>query len=213
VNTSEAIDLIATALAKAQGEMAPAIKDAVNPAFRSKYADLAAVWAACCPALSKHGIATVQDAELRQHPDGSLGVSVTTRLIHTSGQWIQFGPLTVPMSKQDAHGVGSATTYARRYGLSAALGIVADDDDGNAAVGNGSGAASSSKPSALPAKPKGYDEWRIALTASADNGIDTLAEAWKGVQPAFRNYFNATEKEGTLDALKAKAKQSEAVPA
>jgi hypothetical protein len=150
----------------------------------------------------------VQDASLCDR-----GVSVTTRLIHSSGQWIEFGPLTVPMSKQDAHGVGSATTYARRYGLSAALGIVADDDDGNAAVGNGSGAASSSKPSALPAKPKGYDEWRIALTASADNGIDTLAEAWKGVQPAFRNYFNATEKEGTLDALKAKAKQSEAVPA
>jgi hypothetical protein len=212
MTTSEQINEIAGALAKAQGEMAPAIKDAVNPAFRSKYADLAAVWAACCPALTKHGIAAVQDASLCDR-----GVSVTTRLMHASGQWMEFGPLTVPMGKQDAHGVGSATTYARRYGLSAALGIVADDDDGNAAV-QGTQSASSSKPAAVPAKPTGYDEWRDSVTAAADNGIASLKEAWSGtkekpVLPAFRNYFNATEKEGKLDALKAKAQQAEAVPA
>lgn len=207
MNTSEQINEIATALAKAQGEMAPAIKDATNPAFRSKYADLAAVWAACCPALTKHGIAAIQDASLCER-----GVSVTTRLVHGSGQWIEFGPLTVPMSKQDAHGVGSATTYARRYGLSAALGIVADDDDGNAAVGTSS--ASSSKPAMVPAKPPvGYQEWRDALTATADNGLDALGETWKKALPAFRNHFNATEKEGALDALKARAKKVEAVPA
>jgi hypothetical protein len=205
MNTSETINDIATALAKAQGEMAPAIKDATNPAFRSKYADLAAVWAACCPPLTKHNIAVVQDASLCDR-----GVSVTTRLIHSSGQWIEFGPLTVPMSKQDAHGVGSATTYARRYGLSAALGIVADDDDGNAAVGNGSGAASSSKPSALPAKPKGYDDFKVTLKAAADSGMRSLEETWKGALPSYRAYFNATEQPDALDKLKATANKVEA---
>lgn len=209
MQTSEQINELAAALAKAQGEMAPAIKDAVNPAFRSKYADLAAVWAACCPSLTKHGIAAVQDASLCER-----GVSVTTRLIHGSGQWIEFGPLTVPMSKQDAHGVGSATTYARRYGLSAALGIVADDDDGNAAVhGNGGAASASSKPAAVPVAPKGYTEWRDTLTAAADNGMKALEETWKGAQPQFRKHFNETESADKLDKLKAKAAQAEQVPA
>jgi hypothetical protein len=214
MTTSESINEIATALAKAQAAMKPAVKDATNPAFRSKYADLAAVWEACRKPLTDNGITTLQDVQTMDD-----GIGVLTRLIHSSGQWIEVGPLVVPLGKRDAHGVGSATSYAKRYALSAAVGIVAeDDDDGNAASSHGTGAASSSKPSAVPAKPKGYDEWRDALTAAADNGTAALKETWQGtkdrpVMPSFRNYFNATEKEGTLDALKAKAAQAEAVPA
>jgi hypothetical protein len=127
--TSEQINELAAALAKAQGAMKPAIKDSENPHFRSKYADLAANVEAARAPLAANGLSVVQEATLAER-----GVAVTTRLLHASGQWIQFDPLTVPLSKADAHGVGSATSYARRYALGAALGLVADDDDGNAAV-------------------------------------------------------------------------------
>lgn len=128
---SEDIKDISAAMSKAQGEMKPALKDATNPAYRSHYATLTAVWEACREPLSKHGIAVWQDACISE-----LGVAVTTKLTHTSGQWIEFGPLAVPMSKQDAHGLGSALSYGKRYALSTAIGIVAEeDDDANAAVG------------------------------------------------------------------------------
>ena len=130
MKTSEQINEVASALAKAQAAMKPAIKDSENPHFRSKYADLAAVWEAWHAVGPPNGIATVQDVTTEER-----GVAVSTRLLHTSGQWLEFGPLTVPLAKFDAHGVGSATSYAKRYGLSAAVGVVAEeDDDGNAAV-------------------------------------------------------------------------------
>lgn len=129
MKTSETIDQIATALAVAQSKMKPAVKDSTNPHFKSKYADLTSVWESCREGLTANHVATVQNVET---VDGR--VLVTTRLIHKSGQWIEFGPLSVPMQKVDAHGVGSAVSYARRYALSAAVGVVTDDDDGNAAV-------------------------------------------------------------------------------
>jgi len=206
MQTSESINEIATAMVKAQASMKPAVKDATNPAFRSKYADLAAVWDACRGPLTANGLTVWQDVTTEAD-----GIAVRTRLVHTSGQWVEFGPLVVPLSKHDAHGVGSATSYGKRYGLSAAVGIVAeDDDDGNAAAQNAKPAAAKVD---APAKPAKYDEWRDSLTATADNGLDALAETWKKALPAFRAYFTATEKEGALDALKARAKKVEAVPA
>lgn len=129
MKTSEAIDQIATALAVAQSKMKAAVKDSTNPAFKSKYADLTSVWEACREALTANGISAIQDVA---RPNGH--VEVTTRLLHKSGQWIEFGPLSMPIDKPNAHGVGSATSYARRYALSAAVGVVQDDDDGNAAA-------------------------------------------------------------------------------
>jgi ERF superfamily protein len=130
MRTSEQINEIAAAMATAQGNIKPAMKDATNPAFRSKYADLSAIWEAIRGPLAANKIAVWQEAELTE-----AGVAVTTRLAHASGQWVEFGPLTVPCSKRDAHGVGSATTYAKRYAIAAVVGVVSDDDDdGNAAV-------------------------------------------------------------------------------
>lgn len=133
MRTSEQINELAAASAKAQATMQPAIKDMTNPAYKSKYADLASVWDACRKPLTDNGLTVWQDVTTG---DGSVnGISVITRLVHSSGQWVEFGPLVVPLSKHDAHGVGSATSYAKRYSLSAAIGVVAElDDDGNAAV-------------------------------------------------------------------------------
>ena len=131
---------LCSALVKAQAEIGVAIKDATNPHFRSKYADLASVVAAIKPAAAKHGIGYVQTFRESQN-----GVTVETIIVHESGETMPTGPLFVPASKQDAQGYGSAITYARRYSLQTAFGVPSDDDDGNAA------AASAPKHSPMPA--------------------------------------------------------------
>jgi hypothetical protein len=126
--TSEQINELAAALAKAQGQIQGAVKDSTNPAFKSRYADLASVWDACRVALSLNGLAVLQGPALV-----GQGVSVTTRLLHSSGQWAE-STLVLPMDKATAQGAGSAITYARRYALAAMVGVAPDDDDdGNAA--------------------------------------------------------------------------------
>ena len=120
---------IAAALVKAQRAFGPALKDKTNPAFKSKYADLAACIDAVMDALNAAGIALIQ----KQHPhDG--GVCIETVFLHESGEQISAGMLTVPAAKHDPQGYGSALTYARRYSLMAACGIAPEDDDGQAAV-------------------------------------------------------------------------------
>lgn len=119
---------IYAALAAAQAEMGPALKDAVNPAFRSKYADLASVMSACLPALNKHQICVMQPTG-----EDEKGRYVETILAHVSGQTVCCRvPLIV--AKNDMQGYGSAVTYARRYGLMSMAGIAPEDDDGNAAA-------------------------------------------------------------------------------
>ncbi|NKX40851.1 ERF family protein [Rhodobacteraceae bacterium R_SAG2] len=120
---------IASALSAAQMEMGKALKQANNPHFRSKYADLGNVMDACLPALNKNGIAVVQPTT-----DDDTGRYVKTILIHgETGETLECRvPLIV--SKNDMQGYGSAVTYARRYGLMAMAGIAPEDDDGNAAA-------------------------------------------------------------------------------
>ncbi len=132
MNQSENINELASALAKAQGEMQAAIKDSVNPFFKSKYADLGSVWDAARPVLSKNGLCVIQSTEMI----GEKIVMVTT-LAHSSGQWMKsFLPLNP--AKNDSQSVGAAITYLRRYSLSALVGVVCDDDDdGETDVGRG----------------------------------------------------------------------------
>jgi hypothetical protein len=128
--SSESINEIATALAKAQAEIEGASKDSLNPHFRSSYADLASVWDACHKALAKNSIAVVQQTQIY---DG--GLVLVTKLVHSSGQWFRSEYPINPV-KSDPQGIGSAITYARRYSLMAMTGVAGrDDDDGNAASG------------------------------------------------------------------------------
>ena len=139
---------LAEALAKAQAQMESASKDRTNPAFKSKYADLTSVWEACRSALTSNGLAVAQI--MVAAPEGY--VAVETRLLHSSGESLS-STCTLPATKKDAQGYGSAITYARRYGLSAMVGVVADDDDdGNAATGAG---RRDSTPAHNQAKPQG----------------------------------------------------------
>jgi hypothetical protein len=161
---------IATALAKAQANMGKALKQANNPHFRSKYADLGNVMDACLPALNEAGIAVVQPTGEDEH-----GRYVETRLIHgESGESLTCRvPLIV--SKNDMQGYGSAVTYARRYGLMTMAGIAPEDDDGNAA------AKAAPKQEQRQQKPQETDAEAIERAkeylAEADS-LDDLKERW-----------------------------------
>jgi hypothetical protein len=127
---SESMKAIAPALLAAQKATEFAKKDATNPHFKNKYADLPAVIEAVKPALNAAGIVYIQTAS----PSDDNRLHLTTMLMHESGEWIS-DTLVMPLPKQDPQGYGSAMTYARRYALAAITGVYQDDDDGNAASG------------------------------------------------------------------------------
>jgi hypothetical protein len=135
---SESIKELATALAKAQGELIAPKKDTENPYFKSKYANLAGHVEQIKACFPKYGLSYTQAVVTS---DNRVGVE--TMIMHSSGEWVRHEPCLVPVSKADAQGFGSVITYMRRYALSAAVGTAQDDDDANA----GSGPA---KPPAAP---------------------------------------------------------------
>tara|TARA_B100001029_G_scaffold72704_1_gene59378 strand:+ start:2426 stop:2890 length:465 start_codon:yes stop_codon:yes gene_type:complete len=122
---SDNIEKLADALSKAQSEMKGAQKKSTNPFFKSSYADLHTCIEASFPYLTKHGLSVIQGNDVDER--GSF--YVTTMLLHSSGQWIK-SKLKMPISKPDAQGVGATITYARRFALSAMVGISQYDDDG-----------------------------------------------------------------------------------
>jgi hypothetical protein len=147
--TSEQIGELAAALAKAQGAITGAKKDADNPFFKSKYADLESVWAVCRQPLSDHALAVVQTSEVVD----PQGVVIATTLVHASGQWMR-GRLRMVPVKADPQGIGSCITYARRYALAAMVGVYQVDDDGNDASGKGaSGTNGLPEPRRASARP------------------------------------------------------------
>lgn len=188
MRTSDSIAALAAALAKAQAVMAGATRDKTNPAYRSRYADLASVWEACREALTSNGVAVVQMTRISAEQE----VVVETRLMHSSGEWAE-GELAVPVVKKDAQGFGSALTYARRYALAAAVGVAPEDDDGNAAAA-AKPPAEKLLPRAIPANVEGWDIWN-GLDAGTK---DMLAEA---AQTCARLANEDKDAYGYLDAL------------
>ena len=128
MNSSDSIKELATALAIVQGQLTFAKKDSKNPFFKSNYADLESVWDACRSLLSDNGLAVMQFPG--EYNDGNMALN--TIITHKSGEWMS-QEMSLPVSKPDAQGAGSALTYMRRYALAAVVGVVQADDDGNSA--------------------------------------------------------------------------------
>ena len=127
LHKSESIANLVKALSALQGELKDADKNALNPHFKSKYADLSEVLGNLRPLLAKNQLA------LSQFPSFENGiVSVTSLLAHASGEWIE-STASAPATKQDVQGVGSAITYLKRYSAAAIVGMASadQDDDGN----------------------------------------------------------------------------------
>ncbi len=115
------LNKLAEALAQAEAEFEQIEKEATNPDYNNKYADLATLIRATRPALAKHGISVVQVPRLR----AENFVEVTTLILHSSGQYMACD-LAVPAAQQerfDAQSIGSAITYARRYAYQSMLNL------------------------------------------------------------------------------------------
>lgn len=124
ITTSETVASVAAALTKAQGRFGPVLKNKTNPHLKSAYADLGSIFDATLPALRDNGLLLIQSCGKAE-----MGITVNTRIIHESGEWIDFGETVLPVEKSNPQAVGGALTYCKRYSLAAALCVFADDDD------------------------------------------------------------------------------------
>jgi hypothetical protein len=124
MNRSETITEIAKALAKFQSEVSDPNRTKENAFLKSKYVTLDSLLQAVRPVLANNGLSFLQVPFT-----GADVVSVTTMLLHESGEWLESNPFTLPLMKKDPQGVGSVVTYARRYSLSSILGVAWDEDD------------------------------------------------------------------------------------
>lgn len=165
---------LAKALVAAQKATESIKKAASNPAFKSKYADLAHVVEGVIPALNGAGVAVIQSPAF----DGEM-VAVETVFLHESGSSVS-GTLRLRPSKTDPQGIGSATTYARRYSLLAMTGTAPEDDDGNAASGPREPSQERPEPKRAEVKPPTLAERadRLAATLKGVTSADDLRKAY-----------------------------------
>jgi hypothetical protein len=182
---SEQINEIATAIAKMQAKIEGVSKDASNPHFKSRYATLAACWDACHEVASANGIAIVQTTD----QDETGNWHLYTTLLHSSGQWVRGRLPLIFTGNNPMQALGSALTYARRYGLCAAVGLAPEDDDGEGAGkgtparGNGIKTAA---PRSQPSMP-GPEPWQARLDeicrrlGDAPNraALDAMVDEWR----------------------------------
>jgi hypothetical protein len=138
MNRSEQINELASALAKAQGELESAGKSSRGHGYN--YSDLATVISTAKPVLSKHGLSISQ---LVNESDIDK-VSVTTMLLHSSGQFIaSTGTIKIPEMRgvNDTQKAGAALSYLRRYSLQSILGMASEDNDASSGVADPSNRA------------------------------------------------------------------------
>ena len=201
---SNSIAALAAALSAAQGAIEAASKGAVNPYFKSRYADLNALREVIREPLAANGLSVVQFARSTQN--GEL-VEVETMLAHSSGEFLR-DTLALPVGRKydktgnplpvDVQSIGSAITYARRYALSAILSLAADDDDGNAAVG-------SAPPERTPTS------LMRAGREAAEKGEADLRAWWNGLHENDRGLISPGDRK-TLKGLAATADYHRANP-
>jgi hypothetical protein len=127
MNQSDTVSKLAAALVAAQAAMPEVPMDGMNPHYRSKFSTLGAVIKATRPIFSKHGLAVLQ------LPSGGNGeIGLTTRIVHTSGEWIeQEAKMTIPGNANPGQEFGKLITYLRRYSLASAAGVYSDEDTDN----------------------------------------------------------------------------------
>lgn len=183
---SPTIGELAKALATFATKMKTVSFDSNNPFFKSKYASLTALVENARVELSSCGLAVSQLTE----GEGS----VTTILMHTSGEWISSNLKLTP-AKNDPQGLGSAITYSRRYAYASILGLVADnDDDGNEATGlNGNGKHKKEEPLPIISAPVLTLKDRVIGTAKTKFKNEDEFKAWRVDNNLIEDISKATE--------------------
>jgi len=165
---SETIGKLTLALSKVQSQLRPAKENSKNPFFKSSYADLGSVWDSVRKLLAENELAVIQ------MPTDVGGL--TTTLSHSSGEYMS-STMYIP-SKEDAHGVGSAISYARRYALASIVGVVTGDDDGNMAVKGSSPKSTANSKST--SKPKLNDSQYKGMMKAIEDGKGSVVEQKMG---------------------------------
>lgn len=118
------------ALSHAQAEMGPLVKGSVNPAFKSKYADLADLTLAVRDTLTRNGLSFYHTMVV----DAAGRDTMRTVLMHGESETNINCDVPLIVDRNNMQGMKSATTYAKRIGLESVTGIAPEDDDGNAAA-------------------------------------------------------------------------------
>lgn len=173
LKTSGAINELATALAKAQGEF-PAIPrerevrvaTKAGGTYAFKYAPLDVILERVRPVLAKHGLSFIQFVS-----GSGVDLYLTSRLMHSSGQWIETPAMPVRVENSGPQGMGSGITYAKRYQFEALVGVVGGDDDDGQAAGAGKTTAD---PEISP-----DDEFLATLRRAAALGTREWYAAWE----------------------------------
>ena len=170
---SDSIAALAKALAAFQGEVKDPVKD--GKANYGKYVQLDGLLSAIRPVLAKHGLSFLQ----MPGGDGQQ-ITITTILMHESGEWLEGEPFTLKAMKTDPQGAGSAVTYGRRYSLSAILGVAWDADDDGAAASKPQEAAKAAGHTNTPRQqqnaPQGQKSASDMATESQLAAIEKLAK-------------------------------------
>lgn len=189
MNASPELGELATALAKAQADIAGAHRNSDNPFFKSKYSDLASCWSAVREPLTRNGLSIVQ------HPSATgATVSLETILLHSSGQWMS-GVMTATAKDSSPQALISIVTYLRRAGLCAIASVAPVDDDAESAQSH----------APVVVAPPGFETWLEDMTSVTDNGEAALKAAWTASSAVFRSHLTAHH-EPVWTALKARAK-------
>lgn len=160
-----------------------------------KYADLNSVWSAVRPLLRDAGLVVVQ------MPSGD---GLTTLIMHESGEFIE-ETMRMAHPGNDPQAQGSAITYARRYALSAAFGIIAeDDDDAAGAMASAHGRVTSPTPASVPRSQHTVQEVVRAIQA-AESASEIL-----GLQEKFTEAmgsFNVSQRKQVKEARDARLQE------
>lgn len=186
MKTSDSIVNVAKALVAFNEENNRIAKDGKNPHFRNEYATVDQILDYVRPILSKNGLSIMQ---FPSNDDNRI--TMTTMLLHSTGEFIQSPAASAIPVKSDPQAVGSAITYLKRYSLSAMLGLSTGekDDDGNSASGNGtsnSGSGNNNNTSGASGVAKISDKQMNMITAKANqwskNGSFHINQAWGQIQ-------------------------------
>lgn len=154
MKASESIKTISQSLVKAQKEMSAAKKGSANPFFKSKYADYNSVLEACKDALNNQGIVILQPHKTIVEGESQIAF-VETVLLHESGEFVSSETKIEVAKKNDPQALGSAISYARRYGLQSLVSLpTSDDDDGEKAMSRSKASDFKKKEEKKEDKPK-----------------------------------------------------------
>jgi len=123
MKSSAEINELTAALVEAQSNCEAPPLDGTGQ-FSNKYSKLASVRKAILPHFHKEGLAVVQVPGACER-----GPTLTTILLHKSGQFFEYEPMFVPVPRADAQAYASGITYMRRISLLAIAGVVGEEDD------------------------------------------------------------------------------------